>query len=104
MNWHLAKVKFLLLGTVTYFLFSSCRTHEKITKTIILDEQTPEFLIQKLHENQFHFEWLYAKANVDVIRNKESFNFDVSLRMRKDSAIWASISPGLGIVAVMVLI
>src|ERR1035437_9733217 len=104
MNWRLNQAKFFLILCFLFIFVSSCRTHEKITKTVILEEQIPAFLIQKLHENEFHFEWLNAKANVDVLRNKESFNFSVSLRMRKDSAIWASISPGLGIEAVRVLI
>src|ERR1035438_3224323 len=104
MNRLLYQAKLVLFVCFIYLFVSSCITHEKITKTIILEEQTPAFLIQKLHENEFHFEWLNAKANVDVIRNKESFNFSVSIRMRKDSAIWVTISPALGIEAIRVLI
>lgn len=54
---------------------------------------------------QFYFEWLSAKANVDYTdKTGETTTFDVNLRIRKDSAIWISITPLLGIEAIRVLI
>ena len=86
------------------FLFISCHPFQKISKAINLEEQTPQFLIQKLTDNEFHCNWLSCKASVDVVRNKEEFNFSVSLRMRKDSAIWLYISPALGLEGFRILI
>ncbi|HNP47591.1 MAG TPA: DUF4292 domain-containing protein [Bacteroidia bacterium] len=54
---------------------------------------------------QFNFEWLTAKATVDYTdKTGETNSFDVNLRIRKDSAIWISITPLLGIEAARVLI
>jgi len=53
MNWRLNQAKFFFILCFLYLFVSSCVTHEKITKTVILEEQTPAFLIQKLHENEF---------------------------------------------------
>jgi hypothetical protein len=55
--------------------------------------------------HQFEFEWLTAKAQVDYTdKTGETSSFDVNIRMRRDSVIWISITPLLGIEAARVLI
>lgn len=53
----------------------------------------------------FEYRWLSAKAQVDYTdKSGETNSFDINLRMRKDSAIWISLTPLLGIEAARVLI
>jgi hypothetical protein len=111
MKWIMRKAKFpvyitsaVLLITAYILLYSSCNPYKQISKTIILEEETPAFLIQKLNDNEFHCNWINGKASVNVIRNNENIDFSIVMRMRTDSVIWLSISPGLAVEAVRVLI
>lgn len=54
--------------------------------------------------NDFDFEYLSAKTKVDFESQKNSVSGVANIRIQKDSVIWVSFSPGLGIEAVRVLI
>lgn len=98
------RISTLSILSLILIVVVSCHPYKKIAKSVILEEQNPQFLIQKLNENEFLCNWLSCKASVDVIRNNEEFNFSVSIRMRTDSAIWLYISPALGLEGFRVLI
>jgi len=89
----------LLLITITLF-FSACRTQRKVIKAP-LKEYGVEFLFEKMEESKFHFETLSMKATIAASSStsKESFNLTGTIRMIRDSVIWISVSPGLGIEA-----
>ncbi|MFM7216464.1 MAG: DUF4292 domain-containing protein [Bacteroidota bacterium] len=62
-------------------------------------------VVDSMLSRQFDFGWLSAKAQVDYTdKSGETNSFDINLRLRKDSVIWISITPLLGIEAVRVLI
>jgi hypothetical protein len=44
-----------------------------------------------------NYEWFSAKVDTEVINKGEKTSFKTNLRMKKDSIIWMSISPALGI-------
>lgn len=48
--------------------------------------------------------WFSARVNVDAVIEKENRSFNANLRICKDSAIWMSISPALGIEVARALI
>ncbi|MBX7182208.1 MAG: DUF4292 domain-containing protein [Bacteroidia bacterium] len=50
-----------------------------------------------MEKNKFNFNTLVCKASVDAKTPKLSTGFSATIRIRKDSAIWVSISPALGI-------
>jgi hypothetical protein len=54
-------------------------------------------ILDSLRAHSFQFEWLSAKAKVQVNNKGEKTDFTAHLRMKKDSAIWISISPALGV-------
>jgi len=90
------------------FLFS-CKTTRKIVETppapVKLKGEEVISVFDSVLSRQFNFEWLTAKATVDYTdKSGETNTFDVNLRVRKDSAIWISITPLLGIEAARVLI
>lgn len=62
-------------------------------------------VLDSVLSRQFDFEWLTAKAQVDYTdKTGETNSFDINLRVRRDSVIWISITPLLGIEAARVLI
>lgn len=62
-----------------------------------LDEKSKDFLFEQLGKNQFQYEWFAAKINAGIKSPKGNYNVSARVRMKKDSAIWLSVSPALGI-------
>jgi hypothetical protein len=86
----------------------SCRTTKKVTEAplpVKLKGDSVIVVFDSLMKHQFDFNWVTAKAEVEYAdKNNEITSFDVNLRMRKDSAIWISITPLLGIEVARVLV
>ena len=86
--------------------FSSCRSHKKITLNngkCLLDFKNARTLTSNLKANEFKFDRLNAKFSAETEIDSTSASFTVTLRMKKDSLIWMSISK-LGIEGARVLI
>lgn len=72
----------------------------KPKKEVIAD--TPEVvpvnsLLNQVKESEFNPEWFSGKAAVSYTGGDKNQSFTASIRMKRDSVIWASVSPGLGI-------
>lgn len=80
---------FLMVG------FVGCKQSEvaQLTKP---DHKELKFLLDSLETNQFTFNTLSSKAEIELINEKKS-SFKVHTRIKKDSLIWISITPLLGI-------
>ncbi len=91
-----------LLVFVLLSLFSSCKTPKETIKVKLQHYSTKE-LIEKLDQNEVKFETFSTKADINYFDEKET-SFKSTLRIRKDSAIWISITPALGIEMARVLI
>ncbi len=57
-----------------------------------------------VEDQKFEFETISAKLDITGKTGKQDNSFKANMRIRKDSAIWLSITPALGIEAVRVLI
>lgn len=98
--------KILFSFLVPSLVFSSCRTPQKITLNngkCILEPKTAHYLTKQLKENEFKFDRINAKMSVEANIDSSSNSFTVTMRMKKDSVIWLSISK-LGIEGARVLI
>jgi hypothetical protein len=88
------------------FLFS-CKVQEKENVKIKLKikSRSSKFLVQKLRENEFQFNTISAKSKTAIIDSSgKKTSFKTNIRIKKDSAIWLSITPLLGIEMARVLI
>lgn len=94
----------VLFSFIIVVLFlSSCKTHRSTIKEPI-KEYGADYLFEKLKENELQFEWISAKFNCDLVIDNKKNSFRGQLRMRRDSAIWISFSPALGIEMARILI
>ena len=86
-------------------VFTSCKHQRKLTSTnkCILDYKNSRILTTNLKSNEFHFDRLNAKLSVETMIDSTYNSFSISLRIKKDSLMWMSISK-LGIEGVRVLI
>lgn len=96
------KIK-ILIGLLAVVMCYSCNPFRKIMKEPV-KEQGPEYLMKKLKENEFQFSSLTFKFNAEAEFDKKNNSFEGFVRMKKDSAIWVSISPALGIEMFRILI
>jgi len=99
------KSSLFIILSVLILLFS-CRTYKKDIKEPIKDkkEEGPEYLFSKLKENELKYDWFVARFDAEVILDKNPNNFKGQIRIKKDSLIWISISPLLGIELLRVLL
>lgn len=99
---HIRRLLFLLTASI-FLCTLSCKTIKPVaTSPLIL--KTAQELAQRSDSNEFKSEWVNAKFTATVESKDKSNSFNVNLRMRKDSAIWMSISPALGIEAARILV
>ena len=84
-------------------LLLSCSTSKKVIKEPIKSEG-PEYLFEQLKKNELKYNWFSVKFSADYIYNKKKTSFSGHLRILKDSAIWISITPTLGIEMIRMLI
>jgi hypothetical protein len=98
--------RLVVLALLLLLSFSSCKNQKKITLNngkCILDFKNARTLTTYLKTNELKFTWLKAKLSAEALIDSSSNSFTISLRMRKDSIIWMSISK-LGIEGARVLI
>lgn len=88
--------KGVILIAAIALLFSSCKSARPLMRAP-LKEQGPEYLYGKLKENELRFELLSAKFDASYIEKRNSTDFKGQVRVKKDSLIWVSITPALGI-------
>jgi len=90
--------KYISFFIVTFLVLTmiSCRSPKSIIKASI-KEQGSEYLFTQLKKNELKYEWLTAKVNIEYIEEDKKTNFVAQIRLRKDSVIWMSFSPALGI-------
>lgn len=102
MNDHLRYRKYTeylrKLGLALLMLVIACACSTK--RQIIMEplkEARSAFLIDELAKNELRFSWFSAKFSIDYIYDKKLTEFKGQIRVRKDSVIWLSFSPALGI-------
>ena len=91
---------YLLLASC-FLLLAACTAkknlpHHPITRCK-LDYKSAKTLASLLKNNQAEYSTFNGKIKTTVIIDDKETDFTVALRMRKDSIIWASVSPALGI-------
>jgi hypothetical protein len=86
--------KQLLLCLLGFILLTSCKKETLPTTASTTTETVGRVAVQNLD-----FTYLTAKGQVKVDDRGESISSGISLRIRKDSVIWVSVLPGLGIEA-----
>jgi hypothetical protein len=96
---------YALLVLALNIVATSCRSKKQTTEDREpLRNRTAAHLLKQYEENSFKYEWLAMKVDAEFSSAKASQGFKATVRMRKDSAIWMSITPLLGIEMIRVLV
>jgi hypothetical protein len=92
------KLLLILVVPAMLLFVSSCKTTRSSLKKP-LKEQGFDFLYSRMLENQISFDYLNSKFSITYQKGKKKTDLRGQLRIRKDSIIWVSLSPALGIEA-----
>jgi len=95
----------LLLPTLIPFilLMQSCSPTRQAIRAPIREEGS-EYLFAKLKERELKFDWFTAKFSAEYQNKDNKTSFNGQIRIRKDSMIWLSLTPMLGIEAMRLMI
>lgn len=101
----IAFTKSIVLVAIGALLLSACGNNKNTVETREpLKGRTSGFLLKRQERNEFNFDWVGMKVDASVKTLGETQDFKANIRMKKDSAIWISISPALGIEVLRVLV
>jgi hypothetical protein len=93
----------ILLVLAGILLLASCKS-TRVAYKAPLKEEGPDYLYAKLKDNEFRFDWFSARIDANYQEKKSSSDFSGQIRIRKDSLIWVTISPALGIEMMRLLV
>jgi len=95
--------KVFILLFITLVFLSSCKSSKEVSGTRNKKLSADSVLVA-LENSRIQYEWFSAKARVNYEDNSTSKSFTASIRMRKDSVIWISVTTMLGVEAARLLI
>lgn len=84
-----------LLLTIVVFMLS-CHSERGLIKAPV-KEAEPEYLTSQLKKHQLKFNSFKAKFSLRYTKGSDKSNVKGNIRVKKDSVIWVSIAPMLGI-------
>ena len=87
----------LVLVLFTFLALSSCRKTFHKSQPVKTEKPT-------IKVSEINFEYFQSKAKIDYDDGTNQFSSPMTIRMRKDSVIWISVNPALGIEVVRALI
>jgi len=90
-------------GLLFLAILLACNPQRKIFKEPI-KEKGADYLFDQLKKHELKFITFSAKFSTELLVDKNKTSFSGTIRIKKDSLIWISISPALGIEVVRVLI
>lgn len=93
----------LFILAIPLLLLSACKTTQNVAREQIKEEGA-DFLFAKLKEHELKFEFISAKFSAEYEGKEESTSFNGHLRIRKDSLVWLSLTPMMGIEAIRVMV
>ena len=87
----------------------SCKSRQKSLNAqpgaiVPMENESVQVLMGRLDSCSFKAEWISGKASVKTNQEGNETSFNITLRAKKDSVIWISISPLLGIEVARVLV
>ncbi len=95
---------YLALVVIVMSAMSACRQPKEVVRETPVKNRTAGYLLKRYAENKYAFDWLGMKVDASFGTEDNSDSFKATIRMRKDSAIWVSIVPALGIEMIRVMI
>jgi len=85
------------------FFLGACSPSRRVLKAP-LKEEGAEYLFTRLKEKELKYDWFSARFSAEYTNKGKQNSLSGQIRIRKDSLIWISLTPMLGIEALRVMI
>ncbi|MEO0403378.1 MAG: DUF4292 domain-containing protein [Bacteroidota bacterium] len=85
-------------------ILSSCSNARRLKNGKPLRNQNAGHILKEYDQNEFTYDWIGMKLAVEFNDGEQKRSFKATLRSKKDSIIWMSISPALGVEVARVMI
>ena len=72
------------------FFITSCGVKKNVLKE--LESININDVVSQINSNKINSNWLYVKGKIKMISNNDKVTLGVSMKIRRDSLIWLSIS------------
>lgn len=97
-------VLLLIFSALLLVFTTSCRSTRKALKAPLKD-QGEAYLLDRMKEAQLNYEWFSSRLSITLTdERKNTTELRGQLRIRRDSAIWISLTPMLNIEAARLLV
>lgn len=94
---------FFLTVVFISVITASCTTTRRAIREP-LKEQGTDFLFKNLKANELNYNYFSARFNASLEQDKKETAITGQIRIKRDSAIWVSVSPLMGIEMIRILI
>ena len=81
-----------------------CSNVQRIADGKPLRPREPHFILKHSYNNILDWDWLGFKLDADINANGTTEDFTLNVRMARDSAIWISLTPALGVEVARILL
>lgn len=86
-----------LASIISLVFFFSCKTQQKVYSNRELKHLDKADIYDSIQSNYGHYSRFYTKFSCTAKINDNSKSFKGTIKLRRDSLIWISITPGLGL-------
>jgi hypothetical protein len=95
--------RLIWLVIAAIMIVQGCRARKSVPVTPTVGNSIPE-VFASAGSNAFSCDWFSGKASISTKLEGRSMSFSANFRIRPDSVIWVSVSPGLGLEVVRAMI
>jgi len=103
MKWIL-KIWGLSAFVICSVLMTGCSNEQRIADGKPLRSRDPNNILKRYDKEALKWDWIGFKLDTEINVEGESDSFTMNVRMARDSAIWISLSPALGVELARVLL
>ena len=98
------KIYGLITIIISSVILTGCSNERRIADGKPLRSMEPNNIIKHYEKEALKWDWLGFKLDTEIKVDGESESINMSMRMARDSAIWISLSPALGVELARILL
>lgn len=97
-------ILFFMVALSLVLTLFSCSNEKRAKRGRPLKNQSAGHILNRYAKNEFQYKWIGMKLAVEFNDGEQKRSFKANLRSKKDSIIWMSISPALGVEVMRLMI
>lgn len=83
---------------------NNVQNNDSLSGSCKLNHKTAKSITKLVKDNEFKYQWIFAKADVETNIDGDTHNLDLQIKGKKDSVLWLSIKAAGGLIDVAKLL